>query len=162
RVGQDRERIVEATPQRRPSGLLYRAHLSYLAGHRPPPLGETLRLVSSPVKSQAAEDGGAGKEGRYRQCSEMNGTRAFLEVQYTLHEGRCRMAGLGNALRRLRRERGLEQQELARRAGITRQTLSRLESGRAAPSAAIALRLARELGCRVEELFWLAERARVI
>src|SRR5262249_38138342 len=59
RVGQDRERFVVATPQRRPSSFLYRAHLSDLARHWPPPLGETLRLVSSPVKSQA----GRGKVG---------------------------------------------------------------------------------------------------
>ncbi len=40
-------------------------------------------------------------------------------------------------------------------AGVSRQTISGVESGRYAPSATIALRLAKVLGCRVEELFWL-------
>jgi len=52
---------------------------------------------------------------------------------------------------------GLKQSELAERAGISRQTLSVLESGRGQPATLIALRLARVLGCRVEELFWLRD-----
>jgi len=50
--------------------------------------------------------------------------------------------------------------ELASRAGISRQTLSALEAGRAQPSTAIALNLARALGCRMEELFLAAGRGR--
>ena len=42
--------------------------------------------------------------------------------------------------------------------GVSRQSLSVLESGRSVPSAALALRLARELGCKVEELFWIDDR----
>src|SRR2546428_5144069 len=72
------------------------------------------------------------------------------------------MSSLENGLRRARQRSGLKQGELAARAGISRQTLSALEAGRAQPSTAIALNLARALGCRVEELFWLREEGDVI
>jgi len=67
------------------------------------------------------------------------------------------MAGLSSGLRRARGRSGLTQGELAARAGISRQALSALEAGRAQPSTVMALNLARALGCRVEELFWLRE-----
>jgi putative molybdopterin biosynthesis protein len=67
------------------------------------------------------------------------------------------MARLQSALRRARQKSGLKQGDLAARAGISRQTLSVLESGRAEPTTLVALRLSRALGCRVEELFWLSE-----
>lgn len=60
-------------------------------------------------------------------------------------------------LRQVRTRQGLSQQELARRAGVTRQTIGGIEGGRYAPSAAVALKLARVLGCRVEDLFFLTE-----
>jgi molybdate-binding protein/DNA-binding XRE family transcriptional regulator len=59
-----------------------------------------------------------------------------------------------NGVRRLRAARGLGQQELARLAGISRQTLGSIESGRSDPSTGIALALSRALECTVEELFF--------
>src|SRR5436190_17679512 len=67
------------------------------------------------------------------------------------------MPRLETGLRLARLNSGLKQSELAERAGISRQTLSVLESGRGQPATLIALRLARVLGCRVEELFWLRD-----
>lgn len=64
---------------------------------------------------------------------------------------------LRNRLVDLRQKRGLKQQELAQRAGITRQSLSSLETGRSVPSTAVALHLAQVLECRVEDLFRLQE-----
>jgi putative molybdopterin biosynthesis protein len=64
---------------------------------------------------------------------------------------------LETGLRRARQKSGLTQGELAARAGISRQTLSILESGRGHPSTVVALGLANVLRCRVEELFWLRE-----
>lgn len=51
----------------------------------------------------------------------------------------------------------MSQQALANLAGVTRQTISGVESGQYAPSVAITLRLAKALGCQVEDLFWLEQ-----
>jgi putative molybdopterin biosynthesis protein len=64
------------------------------------------------------------------------------------------MAALRNCVGRRRGAAGLRQQDLAARVGISRQSLSMVEGGRSVPSAALALRLARALGCKVEDLFW--------
>ncbi|MBC8104233.1 MAG: helix-turn-helix domain-containing protein [Cytophagales bacterium] len=64
---------------------------------------------------------------------------------------------VSNQLRAIRTRLGLSQQEAANRAGVTRQTIGGLESGQYSPSAAVALRLARALNCRVEDLFWLKD-----
>src|SRR5438067_1488472 len=64
-------------------------------------------------------------------------------------------SGLRNHLKAIRTRLGLSQQELAATAGIARQTIGGIEAELYAPSAAVALRLAKALGCRVEEIFWL-------
>jgi putative molybdopterin biosynthesis protein len=64
---------------------------------------------------------------------------------------------LRNNLKQIRTRLGLSQQDLATVAGVSRQTISGVESGQYAPSATIALRLAKALGCSVEDLFWLEE-----
>lgn len=66
-------------------------------------------------------------------------------------------SGVNNCLKATRTRLGLSQQQLAEAAGVTRQTIGGIEAGLYAPSAAVALRLAKALGCRVEELFWLEE-----
>ena len=66
-------------------------------------------------------------------------------------------AGLANNLKSIRTRLGLSQQDLATAAGVTRQTIGGLEAGLYSPSAAVALRLARAVGCRVEDLFWLED-----
>ena len=60
-----------------------------------------------------------------------------------------------NRLRVARAERDLSQSELARSAGVSRQTISSIETGQYCPSTLLAFRLARVLGVRVDELFWL-------
>lgn len=62
---------------------------------------------------------------------------------------------LGNRLKVARAERNLSQGELAQLAGVTRQTISALETGLYAPSALLAFTLAEQLGRRVDELFFL-------
>jgi putative transcriptional regulator len=62
---------------------------------------------------------------------------------------------LGNRLRVARAERGLSQGELATRVGVTRQTISSIETGQYSPSALLALSLAVVLGERFEDLFYL-------
>ncbi|MBK6769653.1 MAG: helix-turn-helix transcriptional regulator [Ardenticatenales bacterium] len=63
---------------------------------------------------------------------------------------------LANRIRVARAERGWSQDDLARRAGVTRQTVSSIETGQYGPSALLAFVLAEELGKRVDELFFLA------
>jgi len=67
-----------------------------------------------------------------------------------------------NALKRVRHERRVAQQELAARAGISRQALSEIEAGHSCPSTAVALRLAKALRCTVEDLFYLEEDSRTL
>jgi putative transcriptional regulator len=67
-------------------------------------------------------------------------------------------AAVRNRLRSLRFEAGeMTQQELADRAGCTRQTIIVLEQGRYVPSLVLALRIARTFGRTVEEVFELVE-----
>ena len=64
-------------------------------------------------------------------------------------------APVGNHLRRLRFEHGeLSQEALARRVGVTRQTIIAIEGGRYAPSLELAMRLARCFGRGVDDVFF--------
>lgn len=67
------------------------------------------------------------------------------------------MPDLRNNLKQARTRAGLSQQELATLAGVTRQAIGGIEAEQYAPSATVAMRVARALGCRVEDLFWLAD-----
>jgi len=62
---------------------------------------------------------------------------------------------LANRLRVVRAERDLSQGELAHLVGVSRQTISSIETGQYCPSAVLAFRLAHELGVPVDRLFWL-------
>lgn len=62
---------------------------------------------------------------------------------------------LQNQLKAVRTRLGLSQQELATTAGVARQTIGGIEAGTYALSLTVALRLAKALGCTIEELFWL-------
>lgn len=57
----------------------------------------------------------------------------------------------------LRAERGVSAARLAATAGVSRQTIYAIESGAFTPNTAVALRLARALGVKVEDLFALPE-----
>jgi putative transcriptional regulator len=65
------------------------------------------------------------------------------------------MLRLENRLRVARAELQLSQTELARLAGVTRQSISAIETGQYVPSALLAFVLARKLGKRVDEVFVL-------
>ena len=71
-----------------------------------------------------------------------------------------RGARVHSRLAETRQQRGIAAAELARRAGVSRQTVYAMEAGNYVPNTAVALRLARILEVTVEELFALdAERA---
>jgi putative transcriptional regulator len=62
---------------------------------------------------------------------------------------------LRTRLRVARAERDLSQAELARVVGVSRQTISSIETGQYCPSTVLALRLAEALAAPFIELFWL-------
>ena len=63
--------------------------------------------------------------------------------------------GISNRLHDFRSERGLTQAALAEMVGVSRKTINTVENGVFVPSALLALRLARALGCPVEAIFSL-------
>ena len=63
---------------------------------------------------------------------------------------------LSNTLKARREQLGVSQKELAARAEVSRQAIVAIEAGRQVPSTALALGLARSLGCQVEDLFRLS------
>src|SRR5687767_15254554 len=72
----------------------------------------------------------------------------------------CAMGSSGSLdvlLRAARIQAGLSQGDLAAQAGVTRQAISAIEAGKTVPTMGVALRLARALGRRVDELFRLID-----
>ena len=64
--------------------------------------------------------------------------------------------GVISHLQRFRTEQRWTQADLAGRAGVSRQTINSLETGRYEPSLTLALKLAQLFGVPVEKLFELA------
>lgn len=64
---------------------------------------------------------------------------------------------LHNRLKEHRAALGVNQQELGRLAGVSRQTISLIERGDYSPSVTLALTLARVCGVTVEDLFDLED-----
>lgn len=58
-----------------------------------------------------------------------------------------------NSVRSVREDAGMTQAELARRVGVTRQTLIAIEQGRYSPSLELAFQLARAFGVGLDDLF---------
>jgi putative transcriptional regulator len=68
------------------------------------------------------------------------------------------MARINNRIRRLRFDHDeMTQEELAQRAGCTRQTIIALEQGKYVPSIELAFRIARAFGVSLEEVFQYEE-----
>lgn len=65
---------------------------------------------------------------------------------------------LGSAIKRLRLDRGLTQEDLAHSAGITTGTLSRTESGETSPSWRTVRRIATALGISAADLVAAGEQ----
>jgi len=63
--------------------------------------------------------------------------------------------GLGSTLKDVRTAAGLTQAELAERVGVSRKTINTVENGVFVPSTLLALKLAKALKCKVEDLFFL-------
>lgn len=61
--------------------------------------------------------------------------------------------GMKNRIEEIRKERGINQEELAKALGVSRQTISSLENGRYNPSIELAYRLSKYFGMIIEEVF---------
>ena len=66
------------------------------------------------------------------------------------------MSNIRSRLREVRVARGLTQQALAQKAGLTRQTIGAIEAGDYGPSLEVGLRLARALDAHLDDIFALA------
>lgn len=58
-----------------------------------------------------------------------------------------------NVIRQRRKELGLSQEELAKKCGVSRQTVNAIENNKYDPTLALAFRLAQELQLTVDQLF---------
>jgi len=58
-----------------------------------------------------------------------------------------------NSIRTLREAEGLTQAELARRIGVTRQTLIAIEQGKYSPTLELAFQISRVFGSGLDEVF---------
>ena len=61
--------------------------------------------------------------------------------------------GIKNRLRELRARYGMTQEELAKRVGVTRQTIIAIEKGKYLPSLKLAFKIARAFGLKIEDVF---------
>ena len=62
-----------------------------------------------------------------------------------------------NDIKRLRKAAGLRQGDLARQIGVSRQTIIAIENDKYNPTLELAMKLAKQLGKNVEEIFFLDE-----
>lgn len=58
-----------------------------------------------------------------------------------------------NRIEEIRKARGIRQEEFAKVLGVSRQTISSLETGRYNPSIFLAYKIARYFGMTIEEVF---------
>lgn len=61
---------------------------------------------------------------------------------------------LMNGVRSYREMKRMTQEDLAKIVGVSRQTIVAIEKGNYTPSVALAMELAKVLGCTVEKLFY--------
>ena len=63
------------------------------------------------------------------------------------------VADVENIIRTKRKDLGLSQEELAKRCGVSRQTVNAIENNKYDPTLTLAFSLAKELHVTVDELF---------
>ena len=64
-----------------------------------------------------------------------------------------------NRIEEIRKTRGIRQEEFAKALGVSRQTISSLETGRYNPSIQLAFKIARYFGMTIEEVFIYEEES---
>ena len=58
-----------------------------------------------------------------------------------------------NRIEKIRKEKGITQEDFAKRMGVSRQTISSLETGKYNPSIMLAYNIANYFGMTIEEVF---------
>ena len=58
-----------------------------------------------------------------------------------------------NRIEEIRKEKGIRQEDFAKELGVSRQTISSLETGRYNPSIFLAYKIARFFGMTIEDVF---------
>ena len=76
-----------------------------------------------------------------------------MHVKYTLHEG----DRMKNRIETIRKEKGITQDDFAKKMGVSRQTISSLENGRYNPSILLAYKIAKYFEMTIEEVFIFEE-----
>ena len=64
---------------------------------------------------------------------------------------------LYNRLKEYRAKIGVNQQQMGKLAGVSRQTISQIERGDYSPSVTLALKIAKVFNVNVEDIFWYEE-----
>ena len=67
------------------------------------------------------------------------------------------MVFLKNRIEEIRKEKGINQEELAKMMGVSRQTISSLENGRYNPSILLAYKIAKYFDMHIEDVFIFEE-----
>ena len=67
------------------------------------------------------------------------------------------MVFLKNRIEVIRKEKGINQEELAKMMGVSRQTISSLENGRYNPSILLAYKIAKYFDMHIEDVFIFEE-----
>lgn len=62
-----------------------------------------------------------------------------------------------NRIEEIRKEKGINQEELAKMMGVSRQTISSLENGRYNPSILLAYKIAKYFDMHIEDVFIFEE-----
>ena len=73
----------------------------------------------------------------------------FENMRENIHGG----AGMKNRLEEIRKEHGMNQEELAEALEVSRQTIGSLENGRYNPSIILAFKIARHFDMLIEDIF---------
>lgn len=64
---------------------------------------------------------------------------------------------MNNRIKQLRKELGLRQEDMAKKLGVTRQTIIAIENDKYNPTLELAMKIARLLKLKVEDIFFLED-----
>lgn len=79
-----------------------------------------------------------------------------MESKLSIEGGGC----VKNRLEEIRKQRGINQEELAAALEVSRQTIGSLENGRYNPSIILAFKIARFFGTTIEQIFIYEEETK--